>query len=300
MLLKFLIIGAQKCGTTWLHQHLANHPELFLPVGKDDEFFSYQPVKPLLHYWEKFVAAPEGVVLGDSCASYLWSPHPDDCQPENFNLAIPTTVRDALGANCRLIILLKDPVARTLSAYLHHIAYGSLSPNRALFDAPSELGLIALSRYGWHLRHWLAVFPAEQVLVVPDPGSTNARTLLTRVAAFLGIADGQFFSDAEQVVYGGLRRRWDDSGLWVTIGQRGLNSLEMIQRSCSVLECGDTTEVRLVEPAEIDQLTAMLRADTGDFAVLAEAHGWIDPAFTRWLSWPRPLVSARYSSGIGY
>ncbi len=38
----FLIIGAQKCGTTWLHRHLSRHPELWLPPGKELEFFSYE------------------------------------------------------------------------------------------------------------------------------------------------------------------------------------------------------------------------------------------------------------------
>ena len=37
----FLIIGAQKCGTTWLHRHLSRHPELWLPPRKELEFFSY-------------------------------------------------------------------------------------------------------------------------------------------------------------------------------------------------------------------------------------------------------------------
>lgn len=286
MLPRFLIIGAQKCGTTWLHHHLANHPALFLPEGKDDEFFSYQPARPLADYRRKFAAAPDGVLRGDSCASYLWSPHPEDRQPEHFNPAIPATVRDALGADCRLIVLLKDPVARTLSAYLHHLACGSLSANHTLFDAPPELGLVALSRYGWHLRHWLATFPPEQLLVVPDPGSTDARALLRQVTTFLGVADEDAFSDAERVVYGGLRRRLDDSGLWVTVGQPGLDSLEAIQRPCPILEHEDATEVRLVDPAEIAQLRATLRADTADFAVLAETYRWTDPAFGRWRSWP--------------
>lgn len=286
MLPNFLIIGAQKCGTTWLHHHLATHPRLFLPAGKDDEFFSYQPVGPLAHYEQKFAAAPEGVICGDSCASYLWSPHPDDRQPEHFNPTIPATVRDTLGADCRLIVLLKDPVVRTLSGYLHHIAHGSLSPNSTVFDAPLQLGLIALSRYGWHLRHWLATFPAEQLLVVPDPGSTDPRKLLARVTVFLGIASDHSFIDAEQVIYEGLRRRLDGSGLWVTVGQHRLESLEMIQRPCPIVEREGATEVRLVDPAEIDQLRAMLRADTSDFAALTETYGWTDPAFDCWRSWP--------------
>ena len=155
-----------------------------------------------------------------------------------------------------------------------------------MFNAPPQLGLIALSRYGWHLRHWLAIFPAEQLLVVPDPGSTDTQKLLARVTAFLGIANDHSFGDVERVIYGGLCRRLDSSGLWVTVGQHRLESLKMIQRSCPIIEREGATEVRLVDPAEIDQLRAMLRVDTSDFAALAATYGWTDPAFDCWRSWP--------------
>jgi len=39
----FLVIGAQKCGTSWLHRHLSAHPDLWMPPGKELEFFSYTP-----------------------------------------------------------------------------------------------------------------------------------------------------------------------------------------------------------------------------------------------------------------
>ena len=35
----FLIVGAQKCGTTTLHHHLVTHPDLFLPATKEVHFF---------------------------------------------------------------------------------------------------------------------------------------------------------------------------------------------------------------------------------------------------------------------
>ncbi|MDT8322320.1 MAG: sulfotransferase domain-containing protein [Xanthomonadales bacterium] len=37
----FLIIGAQKCGTSWLHHQLRQSDEIFMPADKDHEHFSY-------------------------------------------------------------------------------------------------------------------------------------------------------------------------------------------------------------------------------------------------------------------
>ena len=285
----FLIIGAQKCGTTWLYQHLAAHPALFLPAGKDDEFFSYQPVPSLSVYEKKFIKASEGAVCGDGCASYLWSPHPSDCQPKDFNPTIPDTVRTALGSNCRLIVLLKDPVLRSLSAYLHHIAQGSLSPETALFDAPLPLGLIALSRYGWHLSHWLTVFPSSQILVAPDPGSIAPQELLRRVTTFLGVGDTPPDRDVEPVIYGGLPRCLDESGLWVSVESSNLATWKRLQSTHPVRECADGLEVRLISAQEIGRLEQELRLDTEGFAVLAETWGWDQPAFQRWRGWPGPV-----------
>ena len=38
----FLIIGAQKAGTTWLHRMLNQHPDIFFPEQKELHHFSNQ------------------------------------------------------------------------------------------------------------------------------------------------------------------------------------------------------------------------------------------------------------------
>ncbi len=37
----FLVIGAQRSGTTSLWQHLASHPEIYVPPSKEAPFFSH-------------------------------------------------------------------------------------------------------------------------------------------------------------------------------------------------------------------------------------------------------------------
>ena len=42
--LDFIVIGAQKAGTTSLFEHLREHPKLYLPPGKERPFFSHDEV----------------------------------------------------------------------------------------------------------------------------------------------------------------------------------------------------------------------------------------------------------------
>jgi hypothetical protein len=47
----FLIIGAQKAGTTWLYRNLAYHPEIWMPLVKEVHFFSSR-YAPSASGWE--------------------------------------------------------------------------------------------------------------------------------------------------------------------------------------------------------------------------------------------------------
>lgn len=39
MLPNFLVIGARRAGTTWVHRNLSQHPQVFMPVQKEQHFF---------------------------------------------------------------------------------------------------------------------------------------------------------------------------------------------------------------------------------------------------------------------
>ena len=290
-----MIIGAQKCGTTWLHQMLAQHPQVLMPEGKDDEHFSYLPEKSLDAYFGKFATAAaeqtkteqlDTLRIGDSCASYFWSPRPGDTQPDGFHPNIPELLERQLNAQCRYIVMLKDPVQRTLSAYLHHIAHQSLACNRELLSAPDTLGLLALSRYGHHLQHWLQHIPAERLLILPAPNKANAQHVLQRCCDYLNIDSEFHFSNSEHPVFSGLRRQQDANGLWVMVGQRGIEDLSLVQRPVPLVEQDGQQWVRLVHPEEIQQVRNLLAEDTALFAQLLQEQGYEPSDFEHWQSWP--------------
>ncbi|MDC0278559.1 sulfotransferase, partial [Akkermansiaceae bacterium] len=129
---EFIIIGAMKCGTSSLHRALEQHPRVFIPEGEmkyysmDDleqntVFFRHQEnqwiaqnfaenhAASLTLYQQRYLNCPRDSIAGEDASSYL---------------AI-TEVAKRLHENLpevKLIVILRDPVARTYSHYWHNVA----------------------------------------------------------------------------------------------------------------------------------------------------------------------------------
>jgi hypothetical protein len=191
----FLILGAQKAGTTALYAYLRRHPDLTGPSWKEVSFFDRHWTRGLAWYRGNFPnrARTRGKLVGEASPSYLFHP----LAPERVRQVVP---------DARLVALVRNPVDRALSHYNHEVALGRepLSFGDAL-DAEDERlrGEVermladpgyfsrewwshtyqARGRYAEQLERWLAVFPSEQLLVVPsddlaaDPAGTHARVL---------------------------------------------------------------------------------------------------------------------------
>ena len=151
----FVVVGAPKCGTTSLYHYLKQHPQIFLPARKELHYFSYRYMEQLLagpgdknilatscrtfeDYAAYFADAKDEIALGDISPSYFY-----------FNDA-RTEMHQRLG-DARIIVMLRDPVQKAFSQYMHLIRDGreSLDFNAAL-AAESERaarGYAAMWRY---------------------------------------------------------------------------------------------------------------------------------------------------------
>src|ERR1035441_10230486 len=70
----FMVISPGKTGTTWLAQHLARHPGIFVPPEKEARFFdNYWRFHDLNWYLDKY-AGTMGRIRGDISPSYAWLP----------------------------------------------------------------------------------------------------------------------------------------------------------------------------------------------------------------------------------
>ncbi len=250
----FLVIGAQKCGTSWLHRHLSAHPDLWMPPGKELEFFSYAPhlEDPGLPAYQATFAPAEGRIAGEATASYFWTAadSPWCRQPEGFQSDIPGTVLRLLGPDLRLVVSLRDPVERALSAWAHYIAHGELDSSLPLREAARFGGIVDMGFYGRHLAAWRTHYPATHVHLLVMERDIVARPAesLAGLHRFLGVREWVPDSDALAApVFPGLPWRDDQEG-----GR--------------VLEWGDDHPPVRVTQEDLDWLRNLYREDTAHLA----------------------------------
>jgi hypothetical protein len=198
----FLIIGAQKCGTTALYAYLRWHPGIGGPPWKEVSFFDRRYARGEAWYRGQFPSKPwlrirarrsgKTPIVGEASPSYVFHPR----APERVHALLPRV---------RLIVLLRDPVDRALSHYHHEVALGreplsfeealDREPERTHAEVPRlddpryfsqawwDFTYLARGRYAEQLERWLAVFPREQLLVLAseqlrqEPAQTYVRVL---------------------------------------------------------------------------------------------------------------------------
>ncbi len=110
----FIIIGAQKAGTSSLHAYLERHPQVGLSHKKEIQYFSYHHRRPLRWYRAHFplrAELGEQGITGEASPYYLFHPH------------AARRVAEALPG-VKLIALLREPVGRAYSNYNHHVRLG--------------------------------------------------------------------------------------------------------------------------------------------------------------------------------
>ncbi len=203
----FLIIGAQRGGTTSLYKYLAEHPSVAAPpLGKGAHFFDtnyslgeewyrgHFPTRAIARL-SRFGAAR---ITGESSPYYLFHPH------------APKRVAEMLPG-VKLIAMLRDPVTRAHSHYWHEVARGfeSLSFEEAIEREPERLepelarmradpdynsfehqhhSYLSRGLYADQLAAWYAFFPRESILLVSSEDFfAEPDRVFRRVLEFLGL-----------------------------------------------------------------------------------------------------------------
>ncbi|MFM8860999.1 MAG: sulfotransferase family protein [Acidimicrobiia bacterium] len=109
----FLILGAQKCGTTSLASALRTHPQVFLPSAKEAQHFGTVDVDQVGdETYRRFFSEWSGEpVVGEASPSYLFLPR----AAAQITRALPEV---------KGIVLLRNPVDRAYSGYWHRVRAG--------------------------------------------------------------------------------------------------------------------------------------------------------------------------------
>lgn len=195
--LDFVVIGAQKAGTTSLWRYLADNPRLAMPPHKEASFFSEPSYADFRGYMRAlFKDAPRGAKLGTVTPVYMLGT-PDAPVP-----VIADRIRAAAPA-VKLIALLRDPVERAHSAWRMVTRRGLetrsfaeaisqlLEPGeleRARREPAEERAYVVAGEYGRMLADYLERFERSQLHVELSSDLERAPAdVVRRVCKFVGV-----------------------------------------------------------------------------------------------------------------
>lgn len=184
----FICIGTQKGGTTTLHQMLSRQEDIYLPRQKELQFFSIQKDKSVEWYSKHFEHAEANQTCGEITPYYMF--HKD--VPRRIAKLIPTI---------KLIALVRDPIARTLSQYFHAKRLGfedldlmsALQAETERIKTGSEYSYqkhsyVSRSKYNEQLLRFEQYFPQEKLLVIKSEDLFNkTNSTFRRILDFLGV-----------------------------------------------------------------------------------------------------------------
>lgn len=186
MLPNFVVIGAQKSGTSSLHQYLRQHPDVAMCKDKEPDFFVEERNWNLGIDWYEslFDHAERALAIGEASTSYTMFPH---------YKGVPQRIVETLG-DVRLIYLIRNPIDRTRSDYLHYRfpvrgkeTQFVEAENRPIAQALLENDLyLDTSRYAMQLEQYLEVVARERILIVTteDLGTKRVETM-RKIFSFL-------------------------------------------------------------------------------------------------------------------
>jgi hypothetical protein len=179
MKVNFMIIGAQKCGTTTLFKILNNHPMVVGSEPKEPKFFSQQDEKPLdFVYYHSLFKRKEGVLYFEASTTYTFYP--------SYSLKIWDRIYE-YNPDMKFIYVIRDPVDRIISSYMHAYTRGltnktieeSIQQDRYMYD---------ITRYHTQIIPYVRKFGRDNVLILDfDDLVSDLEAVTYTVSDFLGI-----------------------------------------------------------------------------------------------------------------
>jgi hypothetical protein len=212
----FIIAGVQKGGTSSLFNYLTQHPNISPGYKKEVKFFDGNYHKGINWYRFNFplIAQMDNAEqqTGEASPSYVFHP----LVPQRINESIP---------NIKLIILLRNPIARAYSHYQGNLRKGhenksfeeAIELEESRLDGEKE-AIIADQHYPMYkylvysylargvyidqIKNWLQSFPREQILILKSEDLfSNPQGVYSQVLHYLGLQDWRL-SKFEIVNYG--------------------------------------------------------------------------------------------------
>ena len=199
----FRLVRAAKSGTTALYHYLRQHPDVFLTPIKETNFFAQKgkdldfkgpkdnlvthkkTITEIVDYKNQFINVTYEKAIGEICPSYLYF----EDAPKNIKEHIPEV---------KIIVILREPVARAFSAWVHLTRDGRehLSFEEALADEPRRIKenwaeiwhYKEESKYYNQLKRYYDSFPKENIkVVIYEDFKNNQMRVYGEICNFIGV-----------------------------------------------------------------------------------------------------------------
>lgn len=164
----FLIIGAQRCATRWLRYNLDQHPDIYMPPFEMNFWDEFQNLKTLRvgGYRRQFAGWNDEPFTGESSPVYLMWEHDPASTAELIQLHLP---------DVKLIAMVRDPIHRLESAFLHYVKLGRIGPDETftgllVANDPriKELQLLSAGIYAYSLEPYIDRFGEDLLVIFHD------------------------------------------------------------------------------------------------------------------------------------
>jgi hypothetical protein len=183
----FIGVGQQKSATTWLSEILRTHPEVFVTIPKETDFFSVQWNKGIAWYEQLYANSESYKVRGEYSVSYLT--HPEAL----------TRIKQIAG-NPKILISIRNPVDRFVSNLKHLYNRGKISEKNIDMKLYATYikqhpELITFGFFTQHIQSFIENFGEDHVLVLlKEHIDQHPQAVAARIYEFLDV-DPTFISE---------------------------------------------------------------------------------------------------------
>lgn len=167
-----IVLGAQKCGTSSLHQYLNEHPDIFMsqPLKEPGYFVPWEIIRDYYKrkntvFYSKYDLLSRGMLSGYRNQQYRGESSTFYTNG-SYNITSELLIENELDiASMRFIYIMKDPIERIKSHYLHACRYNDFKGDLNYF-VESNPEALKISCYGMQLEGYCAYLSENQILAL--------------------------------------------------------------------------------------------------------------------------------------
>ncbi len=178
--LDFILLGCQKCATTWLHRCFRAHPEICVNEEDEIHYFDIHYTRGQDWFTSFFSEAQPNQKCGDTTSSTIRS-----------DQALERIAKDY--PDVRILLSIRNPIERAFSHYWHekakekiHFQFEEIWSNYDLYDSFVGVGV-----YADRIKKLLTLFAKEQIqILLMDDLKSDPNSYLVKVFQHIGVDPG--------------------------------------------------------------------------------------------------------------